>query len=1097
MKHLHSFLRSVEGLCLSFLRRVTARPGGLPHALRRSLGIAVLAWLACLSPCLAEPFQGGLHTSRTAQGTISWQLFFSQKQGAKSYTVTGQFGDGALAIAVNGRYDPTANILHASMFKPVTIADAFGWELPMALIEVGGSWDAGVEPGFVVAAHGFAKEKLKRDPNSPEPGEPLLEIKLDIPSPQVMGTELKGTGRLRVCGVTKPVMMRFKLSIEEGLTVNRGEYSGWLSLDEDSEHEFDLDQLVPTTIPVVAGDHARVLMNVDTNFPVVVVNEPVVALTRPAQSISVVKVAASAGIAGVKNVAIEGRPATFTLNYGLQLDRAVEARVEQHVSIEPFGDATEAIHLPKRDFITGASPNGVQITASEGTYRFEAPRAGRYRVRYSISGDDVIPYSGSVIFDVEPPLSAGAGGNESKPKPKIVLTGGVTVSPAKIKVGEKCQANISLTNPDKDEGVEVDCTLRLWKVAGWGTKEIGQKPKKYSIGKGETRKSEASLNLTEPGEYVLELLGAGDRIEIFRSEATIIVEEKDPTPTNTGTVTPPANTTQTGGKGKFGLVKKQLGKIPPTTEGPHGTSSGGIGESSFNATYTVKAPGEGSFSCQLGWVPPPAVLKAGDIIELKSRGSASANGRDVPNLGVDAAWGVGGSAAIIEKKGGTYSGKGGDGKFYPSSDCTYRVKIEEGGTITLTAFYYGVAWGTGSMEPPCIYTYQWEADPTAQAGTGTGTQTGTKPGEPSENGEPGASSLTWNVPDEPGSAHQIEAWLDPAEITLFAGEPSKIIHVHIRNYRRDTAEDRVEVLFPQKTDNWASLPGQIVVNGGDGSYWPPNMGTPEHVDGYFFSARRTAPGGTFTIWWIVRQKGAGAVRIPLTVKVIPKPGMVTAWGASGQASGKTPGPITSTGGLRRLPRGGSPGGKATSPDGGMKVLPAGAGPTMPRTLEGIDQPAQRPADSISMSQLPPGKLSADSFAAAGVQLTSGAGIPALYPVEPSMVVPQDCKNVMLLADKHTTAFTLSMNPGVKRIALQRIGTRNGASLPTWKMTAYDAAGNIVGTVGEQRGLPLEPRIFDIKGTGIARIVIEADNLVNGAPWSTWSSLPITGFTFDR
>jgi len=57
------------------------------------------------------------------------------------------------------------------------------------------------------------------------------------------------------------------------------------------------------------------------------------------------------------------------------------------------------------------------------------------------------------------------------------------------------------------------------------------------------------------------------------------------------------------------------------------------------------------------------------------------------------------------------------------------------------------------------------------------------------------------------------------------------------------------------------------VGGGDGSYDPANMGRPEHVDGYFFSARRTAPSGTTLINIIVRQKDCPEQHLTLTVNV--------------------------------------------------------------------------------------------------------------------------------------------------------------------------------------------------------------------------------------
>jgi formylglycine-generating enzyme required for sulfatase activity len=62
-----------------------------------------------------------------------------------------------------------------------------------------------------------------------------------------------------------------------------------------------------------------------------------------------------------------------------------------------------------------------------------------------------------------------------------------------------------------------------------------------------------------------------------------------------------------------------------------------------------------------------------------------------------------------------------------------------------------------------------------------------------------------------------------------------------------------------------------VVGGGDGSYEPANMGRPVHADGYFFSARVTAPGGVCEIDILVQQNGAGFERLKLLVRVVPRP----------------------------------------------------------------------------------------------------------------------------------------------------------------------------------------------------------------------------------
>jgi hypothetical protein len=97
----------------------------------------------------------------------------------------------------------------------------------------------------------------------------------------------------------------------------------------------------------------------------------------------------------------------------------------------------------------------------------------------------------------------------------------------------------------------------------------------------------------------------------------------------------------------------------------------------------------------------------------------------------------------------------------------------------------------------------------------------------------------------------------------------EIVDVSNRGFRGRTL-DRVEVIFPDKLDDWASLPHGIVVMGGNGSYDPPNMGRPVHTDGYFFRARDNAPGGTFLVEIIVRQEKSGFVRLFLEVEIVPR-----------------------------------------------------------------------------------------------------------------------------------------------------------------------------------------------------------------------------------
>lgn len=185
--------------------------------------------------------------------------------------------------------------------------------------------------------------------------------------------------------------------------------------------------------------------------------------------------------------------------------------------------------------------------------------------------------------------------------------------------------------------------------------------------------------------------------------------------------------------------------------------------------------------------------------------------------------------------------------------------------------------GGNSFSGDHVYTHPADAaklDPKPWNGTRVSGTTAppVTPDDPAEreveSSKPTSTSMTALTSDDDEN-FQIRARVEPTAITLRAGETSQIVNIIVSGFRTRT-EDRVEVVFPQATDGWASLPGQIVVGAGNGSYAPANMDRPEHKDGYFFSARETAPGGTTQIVIIVRQKGAGQARITLDVTVIPK-----------------------------------------------------------------------------------------------------------------------------------------------------------------------------------------------------------------------------------
>lgn len=189
---------------------------------------------------------------------------------------------------------------------------------------------------------------------------------------------------------------------------------------------------------------------------------------------------------------------------------------------------------------------------------------------------------------------------------------------------------------------------------------------------------------------------------------------------------------------------------------------------------------------------------------------------------------------------------------------------------------------------------------------------------------------------------------------------------------------------------------------------------------------------------------------------------------------------------------------AASPSGTPQSHPPSLPtPSATATQEEGSEVGRMAAEHVTFNELPLGPLTGDPFAAKGLRILPGKGKPIILAAEPNMVLPRPCTKVMLIGDTHVTSFSVRLDPPVRRFALYRIGTANGASTPTWKMMAYNAKGKLVGSTAETHGLPKQPQSFSIGGDNIVRVEITTDNRHGASTWATWSSLPIAAFGFDR
>ena len=162
-------------------------------------------------------------------------------------------------------------------------------------------------------------------------------------------------------------------------------------------------------------------------------------------------------------------------------------------------------------------------------------------------------------------------------------------------------------------------------------------------------------------------------------------------------------------------------------------------------------------------------------------------------------------------------------------------------------------------------------------------------------------------------------------------------------------------------------------------------------------------------------------------------------------------------------------------------------------------PPDLPSDGITFNfdALPPGAFAVNAFAARGVRFVTEKGAPLLLEAEANMILPGDRRKVLLLGGEHVTSLTISFDEPIRRFGLTRIGTRGGASVPTWKLEAFDANGKVVASANEERGLPKTPQEFFVRGAAITKVRLTTNNRFGNTVWATWSSLPVAEFEIER
>ena len=152
---------------------------------------------------------------------------------------------------------------------------------------------------------------------------------------------------------------------------------------------------------------------------------------------------------------------------------------------------------------------------------------------------------------------------------------------------------------------------------------------------------------------------------------------------------------------------------------------------------------------------------------------------------------------------------------------------------------------------------------------------------------------------------------------------------------------------------------------------------------------------------------------------------------------------------------------------------------------------------MAMGQYSVGPVSSRSFDPIGGWLVAGKG--RIHAVSDAMTVPNPADKV-LIADSSIPASSLviGFRRPVSKVFVTRIGVKNGASLPRWRVKALDRNLRVINASGEwEFGAPAQPATFSVSGRGICQIRIETDNRWERGTYATFNGIPITSIKVAR
>lgn len=154
---------------------------------------------------------------------------------------------------------------------------------------------------------------------------------------------------------------------------------------------------------------------------------------------------------------------------------------------------------------------------------------------------------------------------------------------------------------------------------------------------------------------------------------------------------------------------------------------------------------------------------------------------------------------------------------------------------------------------------------------------------------------------------------------------------------------------------------------------------------------------------------------------------------------------------------------------------------------------------VGFDQVKAGSMSSTQYRVPGLRIAAVKGTLSVMPAAPSMVMRNGRKQLLMISGDRVTEMAFEFDPPARAFTITLPGIGGGSSFPTYRMTAYNRAGQAFNAIGQEHWIPARPvpaRITMNQGE-MVRAVLSVDNRFGNTAWATFSCLPISEIEVER